>query len=268
VSDQEFCGRWLIAHRVKTNGGDFVVLSLHLLMAVESLLRSLHKMKSRQREGAAMTVLIRLEQITALAPCSRLSYSDAFSAGQPLFDLYGISGTPLRIAHFMAQVLHESAALTLQYENLNYSAQRLPVVWPSRFLPHGPLDPAQYAHNPQKLANAVYGGRMGNDGPDDGYLYRGRGLLQLTGKLNYATVTANLRSKLPEVPDFTENPDAVMAASWCLAVAASTWHAMECNALADADRLADITKRINGGTQGVPACRTWLLRTKRSWPQR
>ncbi|MES3020070.1 MAG: lytic enzyme [Pseudomonadota bacterium] len=212
-----------------------------------------------------MHVLVRLDQIAALAPCVRVGYSDAFGAGQPVFDRYGISASPLRVAHFMAQVLHESAALTRQYENLNYSAKRLSVVWPSRFLPTGPLDPAQYANNPQKLANEVYGGRMGNDGPDDGYVFRGRGLLQLTGKANYAKATANLRKAAPCVPDFCAEPDAVLDAPWCLAVAAAAWHAMECNALADADRLADITKRINGGTDGVPAVRTWLLRTKRSW---
>ena len=75
--------------------------------------------------------------------------------------------------------------LAIQVENLNYSAERLPKVWPSRFKPTGPLDPLAFAHNPQRLANEVYAGRMGNIGPNDGFTYRGRGLLQLTGKTSY-----------------------------------------------------------------------------------
>ena len=65
----------------------------------------------------------------------------------------------------MAQMLYESGGLTIQFENLNYSAERLPKVWPSRFKPKGSLNPIDYAHNPQKLANEVYGGRMGNTAP-------------------------------------------------------------------------------------------------------
>src|SRR5262245_58038371 len=106
-----------------------------------------------------MTVSVTLSQVLHLAPNTRSSYRAAFENGQAVLDQHKISDTPLRVAHFIAQVLHESGGLTIQFENLNYSAERLPKVWPSRFKPEGPLNPADYAQNPQKLANEVYGGR-------------------------------------------------------------------------------------------------------------
>ena len=120
-----------------------------------------------------MSVTITLDDIRGLAPNARSSYREAFQNGQPVLDQCGITASRLRVAHFMAQVLHESGGLTRQIESLNYSAQRLPQVWPSRFKPTGPLDPAAFAHNEQKLGNQVYGGRMGNTGPNDGFTYRG-----------------------------------------------------------------------------------------------
>lgn len=88
-----------------------------------------------------MTVNITLEQVLHLAPNARSSYREAFQNGQAVLDRYKISETPLRIAHFMAQILHESSGFTIQFENLNYSAERLPKVWPSRFKPKGHLIP-------------------------------------------------------------------------------------------------------------------------------
>ena len=133
-----------------------------------------------------MTVDVTLSQIQHLAPTARSSYRDAFQNGQAVLDQHKISETPLRVAHFMAQLLHESGGLAIQFENLNYSAERLPQVWPSRFKPKGPLNPVDYAHNPQKLANEVYGGRMGNTGPN--------GRLHLSGT---RPVTTHRQRKLP-----------------------------------------------------------------------
>jgi putative chitinase len=133
----------------------------------------------------ALPVTITADQLRQLAPNARSSYRQAFEIGSPLLDQAGIAASPLRIAHFMAQVLHESAGLSMQVESLNYSSQRLAQVWPLRFKPRGPLDPAAFAHNQEKLGNEVYGGRLGNDQPGDGFKYRGRGLLQLTGKDSY-----------------------------------------------------------------------------------
>lgn len=208
---------------------------------------------------------VTLPQILQLAPNARSSYRQAFQMGQPAFDAFGISANALRVAHFMAQVLYECAALTLQFENLNYSAQRLSVVFAKYFQPKGALDPAQYANNPQRLANTVYAGRMGNDAPTDGYTYRGRGLLQLTGKQGYRDVTQSLRARFPGAPDFVAQPDAVISAAWCIPVAADYWSRAGCNALADQDALNAVTRRINGGLNGLSGRADWLLRTKHVW---
>lgn len=212
-----------------------------------------------------MAVLVTLEQINKLAPGVRTGYADAFAAGQQMLEDFGIAGSPLRMAHFIAQLMHESGALTKEYENLNYSARRLVQVWPWRFKPHGPLDPEAYAHNARKLANEVYGGRMGNTGPQDGYIYRGRGLLQLTGKGNYAAATSRVRRCMPAGPDFAKEPDAVLAPGWCLAVAAGEWASRGCNQLADLDDLEQITRRINGGTTGFVERQEWLRQAKLLW---
>jgi putative chitinase len=142
-----------------------------------------------------VSIHVTIDQLAQLAPQMRPGYREAFRSGQAVLDRWAISASTRRVVHFLAQVLHESQALTVEYENLSYSAQRLVQVWPARFRPRGPLNPAAYARNPRKLANLVYGGRMGNDRPDDGYTYRGRGLLQLTGKASYARVTTMLRAR-------------------------------------------------------------------------
>jgi putative chitinase len=212
-----------------------------------------------------MSVSVTLDQITSLAPSVRSSYRDAFASGQEVLDQFAISDNPLRVAHFMAQVMHESSGLTTQFENLNYSADRLPKVWPKRFQPTGPLDPAAYAHNQQMLANEVYGARMGNVDPDDGFLYRGRGLIQLTGKDSYAQATTILRETFPDAPDFTVDPDAVISADWCLKVAAAEWSSKGCNDLADNDSINAITRAINGGLIGLAERTEWSKRTKFIW---
>jgi putative chitinase len=213
-----------------------------------------------------MTIRVTDANIQSLAPSARSSYRQGFAQAQTVLDRFGISNNALRVAHFMAQVLHESGGLTFQFENLNYSAPRLPVVWPARFQPKGALDPSQYAHNPEKLANEVYGGRMGNDAPGDGYKYRGRGLIQLTGKDEYRVVTELIRSKFPgNAPDLVASPDDAVSADWCVASAAAVWEQKGCNALADEDAIKLITRRINGGYVGLAQREEWLRRTKAIW---
>jgi putative chitinase len=213
-----------------------------------------------------MAVSVTLDQVLQLAPNAQPVYRQAFQDAQAVFDRTGISASPLRVAHFMAQVLHESGALTILYESLNYSAQRLPKVWPSRFKPSGPLDPDDYAHNAQKLANEVYGGRMGNTQANDGYTFRGRGLLQLTGRDSYAEATRIMRGSDPAAPDLVADPDAAIAAAWCLNLTANEWVARGCNTLADQDSIQAITKAINGGLIGLAERTEWTKRTKFIWP--
>lgn len=212
-----------------------------------------------------MPVKLILKQILALAPNARSSYRDAFSNAQPTLDRIGISVNPLRLAHFMAQVLHECGNLTIQFENLNYSKERLPIVWPSRFLPKGPLNPELFAHNLEKLANEVYGGRMGNNLPGDGFKYRGRGLLQLTGKDSYTEATSLIKKFEPLCPDFVADPDQVISSSWCIAVAAVEWESKGCNKLADQDLVRAITRKINGGEIGMADRIEQMRRAKNIW---
>jgi putative chitinase len=212
-----------------------------------------------------MTISVTLEQLAQLAPRMQPRYREAFRAGQVVLDKWEISATPQRVANFLAQVLHESQALTVEYENLDYSAARLSSVWPGRFRPHGPLSPSAYAHNPRKLANLVYGKRMGNVGPEDGFVYRGRGLLQLTGRASYADATRALRAGLENSPDFEAHPDAVLDPAWCLHVAAATWQHKGCNELADAGDLSGLTRRINGADNGLAERTAWCRSAGEIW---
>lgn len=214
-----------------------------------------------------MTIAMSLDQVLHLAPNARSAYREAFGNGQPVLDRHGISASPLRLAHFVAQVLHESCGLTVQYENLNYSAGRLAKVWPGRFRPNGPLDPGLYANDPCRLAAVVYGGRMGNDAAGDGYTYRGRGLLQLTGRDSYAQATRCLRRLDPSAPDLEAAPDAVLSARWCLQIAASQWEERGCNPLADQDSVRRVTQAINGGLVGLAEREEWTRRTRAVWCQ-
>lgn len=209
-----------------------------------------------------MPVQLSIAALQQLAPNARSSYREAAATAQPVLDRHGVTKNKLRLAHFLAQVLHESGGLTLQVENMNYSAARLPKVWPTRFLPRGPLDPNAFANNPEKLANQVYGGRMGNTSPGDGFRYRGRGLMQLTGRESYREATGIVRGFDPSAPDFEAEPDLVFSAAWALPIAAAEWESKGCNPLADADQLEAVTRRINGGTIGLAERREWLLRVR------
>ena len=151
--------------------------------------------------------------------------------------------TPTRAAHFLAQVSVESGRLSRLEENLNYSADRLRVVWPSRFKTHA--EATRYAGNPQALANKVYGGRMGNVGPDDGWRYRGRGLKQLTGLANYRAYAQ--ASGL----DCVEHPELLLEPQHAADSAAWFWASHGCSTLADAGDVRGLTARINGGYNGL-----------------
>lgn len=151
--------------------------------------------------------------------------------------------TPVRAAHFLAQIAVESGGLTRLEEGLSYSAERLTMVWPSRF---PTLAAAQrYVRNPQALANNVYGGRMGNTQPGDGWLYRGRGLEELTGKTNYAAYLMASGVDCLSDPNLLLQPQhAADSADWF-------WSSNGCNTLADKGDVTAPTRRINGGLTGL-----------------
>jgi putative chitinase len=157
--------------------------------------------------------------------------------------------TALRLAHFLAQTGHESAQFKAVSENLNYGAKGLRGIF-GKYFPTDALA-AAYERKPEKIANKVYASRMGNgdEASGDGYKYRGRGYIQLTGKDNYKAFDATV----PE--DITANPDLV-ATQYPLLSAAWFWNKNGLNTIADkgADdaTVTSVTKRVNGGTIGLP----------------
>jgi putative chitinase len=164
---------------------------------------------------------------------------------QELFPKYGLT-TEKRIAAFLAQVGHESNNLTVLTENLNYSATRLRQVFGKYFGP-GKEDPNAYARQPEKIANLVYGNRMGN-GPvstGDGFRFRGRGIIQLTGKDNYSRFAKSIGKSLEETIGYLETiPGALESALWF-------WSERNLNSFADTDNIREMTRLINGGFNGL-----------------
>jgi putative chitinase len=115
------------------------------------------------------------------------------------------------IDEFLGQIVHESAKLERLTENLSYSATRLMAVWPRRFPTL--TDANMYAHNPEALANRVYGDRLGNCRPGDGWKYRGRGLIQVTGRANYSALGRLMGLPLEDRPELLEDADNALLAS-------------------------------------------------------
>jgi putative chitinase len=161
---------------------------------------------------------------------------------------FGIN-TSLRLAHFLAQAGHESGGFKITAENLNYSAKGLQGIF-KKYFPSESLA-LDYAKKPQKIANRVYSGRMGNgnEASGDGYKFRGRGYIQLTGRDNYTAFGKSIGV------DIAENPDLV-ATQYALASAAWFWQKNKLNEIADTgssdEVVTKITKRVNGGTIGLP----------------
>lgn len=156
--------------------------------------------------------------------------------------------TDRRQAMFLAQLAHESGGFARVEEGLNYSsAERLRAVWPQRFKNVADEQLARYVKNPRALANLVYANRMGNGSEEsgDGWNYRGRGLIQLTGLNNYRAAAIALGFDLVVDPDAATDPDmAPRIAGWF-------WQTNGCNELADANDFEGITRRINGGLVGL-----------------
>ena len=152
--------------------------------------------------------------------------------------------TPERIAGFLAQCGHESNNFTVLEENLHYRAETLDKIFPKYFVKAG-RKASDYAKQPEKIANIVYGGRMGNTQPGDGYLFRGRGVIQLTGRDNYTNFGKTLNKSAEEVASYvTSKEGAIESACWY-------WNSRNINKAADASDIVAMTKLINGGTIGL-----------------
>lgn len=157
--------------------------------------------------------------------------------------------TPLRLAHFLAQCGHESGGFKVVNENLNYGAKGLLGIF-KKYFP----DEAKaklYERKPEKIANLVYGGRMGN-GPEasgEGWKFRGRGYIQLTGKVNYTEFDKIVTENILENPDLVASKYPLLSAAWY-------WNSRKINAVADQgagdDTVTKVTKLVNGGTIGLP----------------
>lgn len=160
---------------------------------------------------------------------------------------YGIN-TPNRLAHFLAQCAYESANFTRKEENLKYSAKRLCIVF-KKYFPSEELA-LEYENNPLAIASKVYADRLGN-GPEDshdGWIYRGRGYIQLTGKDNYKLFNKVVNDNIIDNPDLVTNNYALTSAAWF-------WKVRNLNDHADQgiteNEVALITKKVNGGFLGL-----------------
>ena len=158
---------------------------------------------------------------------------------------YGIADSKLRLAHFFAQILHESGCLRFDMENLNYSSDALRKVFGKYFPTKADAD--AYARQPEKIANRVYANRMGNRAEEsgDGWRFRGRGLIQLTGRNNYKAFAEWVKNdRIMEEPDLVSSEYAVHSAVFF-------WDKNSLNKFADRDDILGLTRKINGGENGL-----------------
>ncbi len=158
---------------------------------------------------------------------------------------FGID-TPIKLAHFLSQCGHESGGFKITQENLNYSAKGLMGIFKKYFPNEATAN--SYARNPEKIANKVYGGRMGN-GPEssgEGYKFRGRGFIQLTGKDNYTAFGKSINEDIASKPELVASQYSLLSAAWffsknCL---------KKCVDNSDTS-VTNVTKCVNGGTIGI-----------------
>lgn len=168
-----------------------------------------------------------------------------YAAMVKIFPKYGID-TPNRIAGFCAQCGHESLNFTVLEENLNYKAETLEKLF-SKYFSKAGRNAADYAKQPEKIANVIYASRMGNGdtASGEGYKFRGRGIIQLTGKDNYSNFGKSINKSLDEVIEYVKTLDgALESACWY-------WGTRQLNAACDANDITKMTKLVNGGTIGL-----------------
>lgn len=171
-----------------------------------------------------------------------LQYIDDLEEMLPRF---GIAASKVRLAHFFSQVLHESGSMRFVTENLNYSAKALRLVFAKYFQTDEEAE--KYARQPERIANRVYAKRMGNgsESSGDGWRYRGRGFIQLTGKKNYqAFADWILDDRVVDQPE-------IVATDYAVQSAVFYWDKNKLNAVADQDDVKKMTRLVNGGDNGL-----------------
>ena len=189
------------------------------------------------------------EHLAAMIPTNK-NPGEWYDALVEIMPKYGIT-TKRRVAHFISQCAHESGDFRIMEENLNYSEKALNAVF-GRYFGPGKRDAAEYARNPEKIANYVYmdefrskGGQMGNTQDGDGWRFRGRGLKQLTGRNNYTAFAKSVDMSAEEAADYVSTfKGAVESACWF-------WDKNKLNTIAEGDDVKAMTKKINGGTIGL-----------------
>lgn len=156
--------------------------------------------------------------------------------------------TPLRLSHFLGQCAHESGNFQFTRENLNYSANGLLKTFPRHFTTLE--DATKYARQPERIANKIYANRIGN-GPEssgDGWKFRGRGFIQLTGRANYMAFDSMVQENLIDLPDLVATKYPLLSAAWF-------WNTRRLNSIADTGSddavIHTITRRVNGGLHGL-----------------
>lgn len=207
-------------------------------------------------------------QILKLAPDAKANYIDAFSRADELFARYGINATARRLAHFLAQVLHESGNLTVLTESMNYSPEGLLSTFgEARISAETAQRLGRRSGHPaeqEAIANIVYGGafgrrQLGNVEQGDGWRFRGHAGMQMTGRDSFLRIGKRLGV------DFVSNPDLSLQAPYVLSTACEEWDEKGCNALADSNDIVGVTKRINGGRIGLNDRQAQLARTSAVW---
>jgi putative chitinase len=210
-------------------------------------------------EVASMTINA-IDTINRIAPHARDTYLEAIRQGGSLFEQHGIT-TPLRMAHFLAQALHETGGFTILRENMNFSEPRLIEIFGVGH--HSAAvtasEAAGLAGHPEAIAERVYGlgnprkaRELGNTEPGDGFRYRGNGVLQTTGR------AAHRRTGAACGVDFEGNPELVTAPEHALKPALQEWTENNLNSFADKNDIRTITRKINGGFNGLAEREAWF----------
>lgn len=190
--------------------------------------------------------MVSVDLLQKICPKTKRSVLEKFIVPlQDTVEYYDITQNPKRLAAFLAQIAHESGGFNFVQENLNYSAKGLMTTF-KKYFPTEDLA-KQYERKPERIANRVYANRMGNgdENSGDGWKFRGRGLIQLTGRHNYTKFAEGLEMSIDDTVAYLETPSgAVSSAGWF-------WDMNDLNKYCDSGDFVTLTKRINGGTIGL-----------------